>query len=119
MGSIGTNWLGSASRPVVASTAENASSSGTRAATRAPKASTSRTSVTGREVVSAFARSSLNTFSSALLALAMPNCSTRVPGWRLSTAATAARLASTFASAASSSPGISNSTSAEWRSAET
>ena len=74
MSSIGTNWLGSATRPSVAITAVSPSSSGTPAATSAPKARTRMISVIGSESVSAFLKSSANDFESALLALASPNC---------------------------------------------
>ncbi len=72
----GTIWLGSATRPSVAITAVNPSSSGTPAATRAPKASTRMISVIGSESVSAFLKSSSKAFDSALLALAPPNSPT-------------------------------------------
>ncbi len=71
--SIGMIWLGSATRPSVAITAVNPSSSGMPAATSAPKATTRITSVIGSDSVSAFLKSSSNALDSALLALASPN----------------------------------------------
>ena len=99
MGSIGTSWLGSASRPSVASTAEKPISSGTKAATRAPKASSRMISVTGRDVVSALLEVVAEDLFQRLAGtgaaeLLDPEC--RVGACA---AAVAARLASTFASA--------------------
>jgi hypothetical protein len=54
-----------------------ASSRGTNAASRAPKARIRITSVIGSEVTSAFWKSSENASLSALSALASPNCSMR------------------------------------------
>ena len=76
MSSIGTIWLGSATRPSVAITALNPSSSGMPAATRAPKATTRMISVIGSESFSAFLKSSAKDFDSALFALAPPNSPT-------------------------------------------
>ena len=77
LGSIGTSWLGNASRPIVASTAEKpaAAAPGPRPGRR--RRARRMISVTGSEVVSALLRSSLKTASRALLALASPNCSIR------------------------------------------
>ena len=53
LSSIGKMWLGIATRPIVAITAEIASSTGTPAATSAPNAITRMISVTGSDSVSA------------------------------------------------------------------
>ena len=66
----GTICDGSATSPSAAITADRPSSSGTPAATSAPKASTRITSVIGSESVSAFLKSSAKAFESALDALA-------------------------------------------------
>ena len=58
-------------------TAVIASSSGTNAASSAPKARIRITSVIGSEVTSAFLKSSSKAFESALSALPSPNCSIR------------------------------------------
>ena len=93
-------------RPIVAATDEMASSSGTPAAASAPKAMTRMISVTGSEVISAFLKSSSNDLEMALSALASPNWAMRRSGWAFWAAAVAARTASIFSSASSSSPGI-------------
>ena len=63
--------------PSAAITADRPSSSGTPAATSAPKASTRMISVIGSESVSAFLKSSSNAFESALFADAAPNSPTK------------------------------------------
>ncbi len=73
-------------------------------------------SVIGREVTSAFWKSSENALSIALLALASPNSSMRKPLSRLSSFDTVASAGPTRSSA--SSPGSSNVTSAERPSSE-
>ena len=65
-------WLGSATRPIVAITAESASSSGTPAATTAPKTSSRMSSVSGIDRSPACASCSLNILSSALPELIEP-----------------------------------------------
>ena len=75
--STGQIWLSGPIRPIAAATAVIASSRGTKAASRAPKARMRITSVIGREVNSAFLKSSENAFVSALSALPSPNCSMR------------------------------------------
>ena len=75
--STGQIWLIGPIRPTAAATAVTASSRGTNAASRAPKARMRITSVIGREVNSAFLKSSSNAFESALSALPSPNCSMR------------------------------------------
>jgi hypothetical protein len=72
----GTICDGSAISPSAAITADRPSSSGTPAATSAPKAKTRITSVIGSDSVSAFLKSSEKAFESALDALAMPNSPT-------------------------------------------
>ena len=94
MSSIGTNWLGMATRPSVAMTAVRPSSSGTPAATSAPKARMRMISVIGSERNSAFLKSSENDFESALLALAPPNCPTKTFGLSALTFATEATIGS-------------------------
>ena len=94
MSSIGTNWLGIATRPSVAMTAVNPSSSGTPAATSAPKARMRMISVIGSERNSAFLKSSLNDFESALFALASPNWPTKTFGLSALTFATEATTGS-------------------------
>ena len=79
--STGKIWLGIATSDIAAATLENASSSGTPAATSEPKAITRISSVIGSESVSAFARSLWKTSFSSLLELTLPNCSTRRSGW--------------------------------------
>ena len=65
-------WLGIATRPIVAMTADSASSSGTPAATTAPKTISSTMSVSGIERSPALASCSLNILSSALPELIDP-----------------------------------------------
>ena len=74
---------------MAAATAVTARSSGTNAASSAPKARTRITSVIGSDVNSAFWKSSSNAWDSALSALPSPNCSMRKSACRLSRAATA------------------------------
>jgi hypothetical protein len=113
------NWLGIATRPSVAMTAVNPSSSGMPAATSAPNASTRMTSVIGSDSVSAFLKSSLKDLSIALLALASPNWPTNTSGLSALTFATAAITGSTSFSVRSLSPLSWNLTSTERPSLET
>ncbi len=99
-------------------TAVIASSSGTPAATSAPKATIRISIVIGSERNSARLKSSSRLAPSALSALASPNCSIRRSGWAFWAAAVAFSEDSTRVSARSSSPGIENVTSAERRSLE-
>ena len=62
---------------MAAATAVIASSRGTKAASRAPKARIRMTSVIGSEVNSALRKSSSKALESALSALPSPNCSIR------------------------------------------
>ena len=102
---------------MAAATAVIASSSGTLAATSAPKATIRMMIVIGSEVISARLKSSSKAFDSALSALASPNCSTRNVGWSRWTAATALSALPTRSSALS--PAISKFTRAERPSFET
>ena len=102
--------------PMAAATAVTARSSGTNAASSAPKARTRITSVIGSDVNSAFLKSSANAWDSALSALPSPNCSMRKSVCRLSRAATASRDGSMRSSAFL--PGTSKVTSAERPSSE-
>ena len=74
------DWLGSATSPSVANTAESASSSGMPAAASAPNARIRIEIVIGSDSFSAFLKSSSNALSSALLALAPPNSPMRTLG---------------------------------------
>ena len=105
--STGAIWLIAPTSPMVAKTPEIASSSGTPAATSAPNAITSTTSVSGSEVNSAFLKSSSKLWLIALSELASPNASTRSPLCARCAAATAPRASSTLFSVSSGSPGMS------------
>ena len=98
---------------MVAATAVTPSSSGTPAATSEPNATIRMSSVIGSERTSAFWKSSSNAFEIALSALASPNWPTNTCGLAFCAAAVAASAPSTRSSVTSSSPGISNVTSAE------
>ena len=74
--STGEKWLVTATSPIVASTAVNASRIGTLAATRAPNAINRITSVIGSEVTNARLKSLPIESFSCLLMLASPTCST-------------------------------------------
>ena len=112
--SIGRIWLGRFTRPRVATTALSPIHSGTPAATRVPNVIVRRISVTGRESSPALARSSVMVSLTALLALALPNCSTARSGWRFWAAATAASTGSIRSLASTESPATSKSTRAAW-----
>ena len=119
LSSIGKIWLGIETSPIVASTAEMASSTGTPAATIAPNATTRIRSVTGRDMVSALWRSLWIFLSSWAPEVASPNSSTRRLGlscWPLLTAATTGAIRS---EAVSASPLMSNWIMAECRSFDT
>jgi hypothetical protein len=91
LSSIGKIWLGIETRPIVASTAEIASSTGTPAATIAPNAITRISSVIGSDIVSALCRSLCTFLSSWAPEVASPNSSMRSAGldrWASLTAAT-------------------------------
>jgi hypothetical protein len=115
----GTIWLGSADRPSVAITAVSPSSSGTPAATSAPKASSRMTSVIGSESFSALPKSSLNAWESALDALAEPNSPTWTPGFARATRCTPSTIGEIASSAWVAVPRSLNVTSTERPSRET
>ena len=112
-------WLTSAERPTEPSTAESASSTGTPAATTAPKASSRIRNVTGTVIRSALAKSRPTTSFTALSALAPPNSATVIRGCVRCTAATASSTGATCAGASSLGPARSNWTSVERPSFET
>jgi hypothetical protein len=87
-------------------------SNGTPAATSEPNVSVRMSSVSGSESSPAFARSSPMTLLTALLALALPNCSMSRAGKAAWVAAVASRLASTRSRASVESPAMSKVTSA-------
>ena len=119
LSSIGNTWLGMATRPRVAMTPEMASSTGTPAATRAPKARIRMMSVTGRDSVSAFFRSLPTASSICDPTLASPNSSMRSCGLAFCTLLTAASTGSMRSPALSALPLMSNFTRAECSSLET
>ena len=87
--SMAIAWLGSATRPMVANTAESARSSGTPAATTEPKTSRRMIRVSGIEISPALASCELNSLSSALPVDALPASAMYSSGcsaWSLSTA---------------------------------
>ena len=107
--SIGEIWLGSATSASAAITQETASSSGTPAATSEPNATTRISSVSGREISSAFARSLVKVSLSSLLELTLPNCSTSRSGLAAWTEPIASSAGSSRSLASRSSPVISKS----------
>ena len=109
-------WLIGPSRPIAAATAVIARTSGTKAASSAPKARIRITSVIGSEVNSALRKSSSKAFESALSALPSPNCSIRKLGCCFASELTASSDGSTLS--AGLSPGSSKVTSAERPSSE-
>jgi hypothetical protein len=111
-------WLIAESRPIAAITDESPISSGIPAATSVPKTTRRIASVIGIAVYSARLKSSVIDCSSARCALAPPNCSTRKPGLRASTCATASSTGSTSFVASSSTSEISKRTSVACRSSE-
>ena len=96
-----TTWLASADRPIVASTPEKASSTGSPAATSAPNAISRISSVTGTVEYSARWKSFVSVLFSSWVELANPNSATVNPGWRSWTCATASSTGCTFLSALS------------------
>ncbi len=111
-------WLRIADRPIEPSTPENASSTGTPAATKAPKAMSRIRKVIGTESCSALAKSWLTVSLSARTALASPNSAIVNPGWERWTPATASSDPLTRSEAVVASPRMWKRTSAEWPSAE-
>ena len=77
--------------PIVAKTAVSARSSGTPAATRAPKAISRMISVTGRDVISALPKSDWTMSLICCWVLASPNSPTVNPGCAFCTSSTAAK----------------------------
>ena len=116
--SIGMKWLGMATSPSVAMTADRPSSSGTPAATIVPKARTRISSVIGSESVSAVWRSFSKAPMSSFSELAEPNCATEKSGLSFCTAFVTASVASTRALACLSDPGTSNASCTECLSGE-
>ena len=98
-------------------TAETASRIGMPAATRAPNTTSSRISVIGTEVASAWRK--FSELSIARVMLASPASATRRSGWRACTAATARWSAATAWSWLLARPGTSNVTRALRPSADT
>ena len=119
LSSTGKMWLGNATRPMVAITAEMASSTGTPAATSAPNAITRMSRVTGSESVSARLRSLWTNLSIWLPTLASPNSSMRRSGCARWAAWMAASTGAMRSAAVVESPLMSNCTSAECPSFET
>ncbi len=74
--STGQIWLGRATSPIAAATAEIASSSGTPAATSEPNVMTRISRVSGSESSSALPRSLAKMSLSSFCVLTLPNCST-------------------------------------------
>ena len=116
--STGANWLVTATRPIVASTAVIARRIGRLAATSAPNAINRIASVIGSEVTNARLKSLLIESLSCLLMLASPTCSTVKFGLAACAAAVAFSVAPTRLEAWSSSPAISKRSRAECPSAE-
>ncbi len=119
LSSIGKMWLGIATRPIVAMTAEIASSTGTPAAISAPNAMTRMIRVTGSDSVSARLRSFWKNLSICAPTLASPNSSMRSSGCAFCAAATAASTGATRSPAVAALPVMLNWTSAEWPSLDT
>src|SRR5438270_82928 len=111
-------WLTRFETPTDASTAEKASSTGTPAATNAPKASNRMRNVIGSDIFSAREKSFPMVALSAWFALAPPSSSTTKPGCACWTAATASSTGCTRLSAVVPSPRRSNWTSSERPSLE-
>ncbi|CAM5235422.1 hypothetical protein SANTM175S_04890 [Streptomyces antimycoticus] len=118
MSLICTQWLTTATRPVVARNAVIASTTGSSAATSAPKTISRMPRATGSAENSAWVKSSPNASSNAFWPLASPNSSIRRSWWRSWALPTASRTGWMCSDAFSGSPRISNCTSAERRSAE-
>jgi hypothetical protein len=116
--SVGTRWLARRFTPIAARTAENASRTGSPAATIAPKATTRMRMVSGSDVYSARFMSPPKRFSSALFADASPNCATITLGLPACAWSTAFMIGPTLSCASSGSPLMSNWTSSECWSSE-
>lgn len=112
MSLIGMTWLTMPIRPVVAMIAVTASSTGSRAATRAPNAMSRMPRATGTAEYSAFLKSSPNASSNVFIILAPPISSIRSASCSFCTPSTAFRTGSIRSPAVSDSPRTSNCTSA-------
>ena len=100
-------WLRTAEMPIAAMTPENASSTGSPAATSAPKASSMIRSVIGSASLSALLKSLLSVCDKARSALASPASWIEKPGWARWTLATVASAGATRFFAVSVLPTIS------------
>src|SRR3954471_23005027 len=112
-------WLAKLSSPSAPTNAVSANTSGSRAATIAPKVRSRTASVIGIARYSARWKSLSSASLSAASELAPPNSSTRTDGFRSPTADTASRIGPIFWSDASGSPVRSKVTRDERPSAET
>ena len=110
----GSQWLGMASSEIAIITAVAASSSGMPAAISAPNTTSSRTSETGTEVISAFLKSLPVLLLMARSTLAPPASPILSPGWCAWTAATALSAGTTALSSLSGLPATSKVTSVEF-----
>ena len=117
--SMGTSWLGTASRPRVAITADRPSSNGIPAATAAPKTISRMPSVSGTAVNSARWKSDAIVSSTDFSPLAEPNPSTVKPGLAASMSSTVVRIGSIRSTAATPVSSSSYCTSTAWPSGET
>jgi uncharacterized membrane protein AbrB (regulator of aidB expression) len=117
--SVGSRWLASKFRPIAASTALNASSTGNPAATIAPNARIRIRIVSGSDVNSARVMSFPKRSLMAWFAEASPNSATITLGFPAWAWSTAFMIGAIFESAFSASPLTSNWTSAEWPSTDT
>ena len=108
-----------ATRPPAVRMATVASPSGSSAATTAPNAISSTTSVIGKDKSSARCRSRSTVSSIALLMLASPVSAIRTWGWAAAAARTAASTGTTRVAESLTLPVIRNWSSAAWRVAET
>ena len=110
---VGITWLTIEFRPNVASTAENASSTGIPAATSAPNAINRMIMVSGRETLRAFAKSALILSLRTCVADASPNSRMERSGLAARSDATPSITGWMRSGAVSLSPEIWNRTSAE------
>ena len=99
-------WLSGPRMPIVAMTAVSARSSGTPAATRAPKAISRMIRVTGRDVIRALPKSSWTRSLICCWVLASPNSPTVKPGCAFCTASTASMAGLTRSMTSVSLPAI-------------
>ena len=101
-------WLTSASSPLAARNAVSASSTGSNAASRAPKTTSRIPIASGTTVHSACLRSFVIVSLNHLFALASPYCSTVTSGWAARARATASSTGRTRVAAVSGSPFTAN-----------